>query len=59
MFFSKRSKCYVDSKKAIKLRQKVFDFLDNCIRIGCRNFSVLGRENLLLVINMLTNSPGF
>ena len=44
----------------ISKRQKniriVFSFLDICIWIGRVNLSLLGREYLSLVVNMLTNS---
>ena len=34
-------KNYVDFKNVIKFPEKVFGFIDNYIRIGCRKFSVL------------------
>ena len=43
-FFSKCSKFNLDSKNAIKMRQKFFGHSDNCIWIGDGKFSLLLRE---------------
>ena len=46
--------------KCLKTSTKVGFFLfffDNYIQIGCGNFPVLWRENLPLVVNLLTKIP--
>ena len=56
LFVSKCFKFYVGFKDAKTISQKVFHFLDNCVRIGSQKLSVLWLEYLLSVINGSTNS---
>ena len=39
-----------------KIPKKLFRFGDNCVRIGCVKLSLLRREYLSPVVNVLTNS---
>ena len=57
ILFSKCSKFDLHFKNAEKNSQKGFCFLDNWIRIGCVKLSLLRRDYLSLVVNVLTNSP--
>ena len=54
-FFSKCSKSNVDFRNAVKNWEKSCQFLDNCIWVGCRTFSLLPREYLSLRVNKLKN----
>ena len=56
-FISKCSKFYVYLKNAIKFPQKASGFLDNCIWIGCEEFSLLWQEYLSSAVDVLTKSP--
>ena len=49
-------KIWLHFENPIKFWQNVVGFLDNCIRIGCWNFSLLWWENFWLAANVLTNS---
>ena len=53
IFFWKCSKFNTDSKKAEKNREKIFGFWDNCIRIVSIHLSLLIREYLSSVVNVL------
>ena len=53
----KCSKFDIHFKNTEKNWQKGFCFLDNCIWFGWDKFSLLRRECLSLVVNVLTNSP--
>ena len=53
--FEKCSKFNVDSKKAIKILQKVFGFLNDCIWSGSCKFSLLWRVYSSPVVNVLIN----
>ena len=55
-FVWKYSKFKVDFNNQEKISEKVFCFWDNCIGIGCVNFSLLGREYLPTALNVLRNS---
>ena len=44
-------------KKAITYSKKVFSFWNKCIWNGCGKFSLLWREYLSSIVNVLTNSP--
>ena len=46
----------VGFKNEIKFAEKVFGCLDNYVRNGCGKFSVLRRNNLSSVINVVSNS---
>ena len=57
IFVSKYSKFNVDSKNAVKRRQNVFTFLDNCIRIGSSKFSLLLRRILVVGSQRVKKKP--
>ena len=49
------SKWNVDFRSAVKSLEKFYSFLDNCIWIGCRQFSPLQRKYFSFPGNVLTN----
>ena len=53
IFFWKSSKFNTDSKNAEKNSKKIFVFWDNCIRIVSIHLSLLIREYLSSVVNVL------
>ena len=54
-FFWKSSKFNLDFENAIKNREKVFSFWDNCMWMGCIKLSLLGRKHLPTALIVLTN----
>ena len=57
LFFKESSKVNLNSENAIKNKQKIVDFSDNCIWIDCSKFSLLLRESSHLTLKVLTSSP--
>ena len=57
LFFSKCSKIEVKFKNDAKNLQKGFCFLGNCIWISSFKLSLLRREYLSSIVNVLTNRP--
>ena len=55
-FFRKNSKFKPDFKNEKKKWERVFCFWDNCIWIGCVEFSLLRGEYLSWAVNVLTNT---
>ena len=56
-FFSKWSKLNLNFENAKKSWEKVFRFSHNCIWRCCNNLSLLRRQYLSWIANVLTNSP--
>ena len=56
-FFSKCSKFHAHFRNAIKIKEKVFCFLDNGASIYCGKFRIFRQEYLSSVVNVLTSSP--
>ena len=56
-FLSKCVKVCVDSKNAIKIAEKDFNFWDNGVLTCCGNFPQLSWEYMWLAVNVLPNSP--
>ena len=56
IFFSKREKCFVELKNAIKICDNVNGFEDKCIRICCVNLSQLWQECMWWAVNVLKSS---
>ena len=56
-FLSKCSKVHLDFRNAVKNREKVLCFWDNCISIDMVKLSLLRRGYFSSAAKMLTNSP--
>ena len=48
---------YVDFKNAIKVRENIFGFEDNCLGTCCGNFSLLWQEYKWSPVNVLKDGP--
>ena len=55
--FSKWSKLNLNFQNAKKIWEKAFSFWHNCIWRCCNNLSLLRRQYLSWVVNVLTDSP--